>query len=167
MPKVNAYYALNTAVTSGRNALLQLESGATFLAEYKVGKGKVYLFSVPLNSSFCNLSQHALIVPLLYKMAILSMNLPQNSAIIGEKDELFVNQNLAVGDNVLHLINDENKTDIVPQLKTVNGGIQITTNGLLANAGYYSLMNSNNTLAVFHSIIIVKNPTCNLLAKMI
>ena len=149
LPKVNAYYALNTAVASGRNSLMQLESGATFLAEYTVGKGKVYLFTVPLNSSFCNLSQHALIVPLLYKMAILSMNLPQNSAIIGEKDELFFNENIAVGDNVLHLINEEKKTDIVPQLKTVNGGMQITTNGLLNNAGYYNLMNANNTLAVF------------------
>ena len=149
LPKVNAYYSLNTAVASGRNSLMQLESGATFLAEYTVGKGKVYLFTVPLNSSFCNLSQHALIVPLLYKMAILSMNLPQNSAIIGEKDELFFNENIAVGDNVLHLINEEKKTDIVPQLKTVNGGMQITTNGLLNNAGYYNLMNANNTLAVF------------------
>ncbi len=149
LPKVNAYYTLNTAVTSGRNTLLQLESGAAFLAEYKIGKGKVYLFTVPLNSPFCNLSQHALIVPLLYKMAILSMNLPQNSAIIGEKDELFVNQNLSVGDNVLHLINEDNKTDIVPQLKTVNGGIQITTNGLLTSSGYYNLTNANSTLAVF------------------
>ena len=149
LPKVNAYYTLNSAVTSGRNTLLQLESGAAFLAEYKTGKGKVYLFTVPLNSPFCNLSQHALIVPLLYKMAILSMNLPQNSAIIGEKDELFVNQNLSVGDNVLHLINEDNKTDIVPQLKTVNGGIQITTNGLLTSSGYYNLTNTNSTLAVF------------------
>jgi hypothetical protein len=82
-------------------------------------------------------------------MAILSMNLPQNSAIIGEKDELFFNENIAVEDNVLHLINEEKKTDIVPQLKTVNGGMQITTNGLLNNAGYYNLMNANNTLAVF------------------
>jgi hypothetical protein len=149
LPKVNAYYALNTSVSSGRNVLLQLESGATFLAEYKIGKGKVYLFTVPLSSPFCNLSQHALIVPLLYKMAILSMNLPQNSAIIGEKDELYVNENLSVGDNVLHLINDENKIDIVPQLKTINGGIQITTNGLLTSAGYYNLTNANNTNAVF------------------
>jgi len=82
-------------------------------------------------------------------MAILSMNLPQNSAIIGEKDELFVNENLSVGDNVLHLVNDENKIDIVPQLKTINGGIQITTNGLLTSAGYYNLTNANNTNAVF------------------
>jgi hypothetical protein len=149
LPKVNAYYSLNTAVASGRNSLMQLEAGATFLAEYTVGKGKVYLFTVPLNISFCNLSQHALIVPLLYKMAIISMNLPHKSAIIGEKDELFFNENIAVGDNVLHLINEEKKTDIVPQLKTVNGGMQITTNGLLNNAGYYNLMNANNTLAVF------------------
>jgi hypothetical protein len=149
LPKVNAYYSLNTSVASGRNVLLQLESGATFLAEYKIGKGKVYLFTVPLSSPFCSLSQHALIVPLLYKMAILSMNLPQNSAIIGEKDELFVNENLSVGDNVLHLVNDENKIDIVPQLKTINGGIQITTNGLLTSAGYYNLTNANNTNAVF------------------
>jgi hypothetical protein len=149
LPKVNAYYSLNTAVASGRNSLMQLESGASFLSEYTVGKGKMYLFTVPLNSAFCNLSQHALIVPLLYKMAILSMNLPQNSAIIGEKDELFVSENISVGDNVLHLTNEENKTDIVPQMKTVNGGIQIATNGLLTKAGYYNLTNANTTYAVF------------------
>ena len=109
----------------------------------------MYLFTVPLNSSFCNLSQHALIVPLLYKMAVLSLNLPQNCAIIGEKDELIVNENLTAGDNVFHLINEENKIDIVPQLKTINGGLQIATNGLVNKAGYYNLMNDKNTMAVF------------------
>ncbi len=149
LPNVNAYYSLNTSVTSGRNALMKLESGATFLADYFVGKGKAYLFTVPLNSSFCNLSQHALIVPLLYKMAILSMDMPQNCAIIGEKDELFIKENLNLGDDVLHLINDDNKIDIVPQLKIINGGTQISTNGLLNRAGYYNLMNANVTRAVF------------------
>ncbi len=149
LPSVNAYYSLNTSITSGRNTLMKLESGATFLADYIVGKGKVYLFTVPLSSSFCNLSQHALIVPILYKMAILSMDLPQNSAIIGEKDELFINENLNLGDDVLHLINDDNKIDIVPQMKIVNGGTQISTNGLLNRAGYYNLINANTTLAVF------------------
>jgi hypothetical protein len=149
LPSVTAYYNLSSSTNSTRNSLMQLESGATFLAEYTAGKGKVYLFTVPLNSSFCNLSQHALVVPLLYKMSILSMNLIQNSAVLGEKDEFFINQNLNTADDVMHLINEDLKIDVVPQLKTVNGGIQISTNGLINRAGYYSLMNSNNNVAVF------------------
>lgn len=149
LPKVYAYYQLSNGINSTRNSIMQLESGAAFLADYSIGNGKVYLFTVPLNSEFCPLSKQALIVPILYKMAVLSLHLPQNNAIIGEDDHLFLNEHFASGDNVLHLINEENKIDIVPQVKTVNGGEQISTNGLLNRAGYYNLMNDQSTNAVF------------------
>ena len=70
---------------NGGDRLLTLRSGQSFLTQSRVGgnsasrQGQLYLLASPLSADYGNLAQHALFVPVMYKMASLSVR-PQRTA---------------------------------------------------------------------------------------
>ncbi|QIP13213.1 hypothetical protein G8759_11535 [Spirosoma aureum] len=53
--------------------LLSTRDGSPLLTQSKAGQGSVYLIANPLASAYGNLAEHALFVPVMYKMAALSV----------------------------------------------------------------------------------------------
>ncbi|SDM82236.1 BatA domain-containing protein [Siphonobacter aquaeclarae] len=53
--------------------LLSFPSGEPFLTSSRAGTGKIYLLGAPLDSRFGDFSQHALFLPVMYKIAALSV----------------------------------------------------------------------------------------------
>lgn len=71
LPLVQKYYQLS----SGRapsEALMELPGRQPFWAGYRSGSGKIYLSAVPLQESYSNLPRHALLIPVLFRIALLS-----------------------------------------------------------------------------------------------
>jgi len=125
--------------SSSRIVLMQLQGGDPMLSEYTVGKGTLYLFTVPLSPGFSNLARHAMVVPLLYKMALLSMRQPLFSYTLGIELPITLDR-IAIGsDETFHLINKKLKVDLIPSHRNVPGGIQINTSGHVSQAGVYEL----------------------------
>jgi hypothetical protein len=52
--------------------ILRLRDGESYLAGFTSGAGKVYVFSAPLSSAYSDFREHALFVPVMYRMAMLS-----------------------------------------------------------------------------------------------
>ena len=57
---------------SKRRKLMELPGRQPFWAGYNSGKGKVYVSAVALNDDFSNLPRHALFVPVMFRIALLS-----------------------------------------------------------------------------------------------
>jgi hypothetical protein len=71
LPLVQKYYQLS----SGRapsEALMELPGRQPFWAGYRSGSGKVYVSAVPLQENYSNLPRHALLIPVLFRIALLS-----------------------------------------------------------------------------------------------
>jgi hypothetical protein len=79
----NVFGAQHGAVTMPRVApvlrwartgtdILRLKDGEGYLAEFRSATGKVYVFSAPLEEKYSDFAQHALFVPVMYRMAMLS-----------------------------------------------------------------------------------------------
>ncbi|MFC2125671.1 BatA domain-containing protein [Bacteroidota bacterium] len=56
---------------AGIRKLLSFRNGETFLA-YREGNGRIYLISTPLNDQYTDFHRHAVFVPVLYRMGIVS-----------------------------------------------------------------------------------------------
>ena len=56
---------------------MRLQDGESYLAEFASGAGKVYVFSAPFAKEFSDFVAHALFVPVMYRMAMLSYQLEQ------------------------------------------------------------------------------------------
>lgn len=134
--------------SASRLVLMQLQGGDPLLTEYTLGKGTIYLFSVPLNPGFSNLARHAMIVPVLYKMALLSMRQPAFSYTFGRELPIELARVSIGSDETFHLVNKNLKVDLIPAHRNVAGGIQINTSGQLNRAGSYELNSAQGIAAV-------------------
>jgi len=129
--------------------LLSLRSGATLLSQSRAGQGYVYVFGAPLATEYGNLPQHALFVPVMYKLAALSVR-PQRTAYSFDENTL----EMAVQNpkpNAVYRLKRE-KTELIP-VQRLNGTQLIMelpkSNQLSAGqeleAGYYELQVDGQT----------------------
>jgi hypothetical protein len=139
LPKVNEYYALSKTTRSNEEYLLKLQNGNNFLSKYTVGKGKLYLSAVGINSNFSNLGKHALFVPTLYKIAIYSQTSTPLFYTISN-DEIIETNAVVVGENAFHIKNVDNSFDIIPEHKSMDSKLLIYTHNQINNAGNYNLL---------------------------
>lgn len=140
LPIVTSHYLISKGRTAFKNDILTLKDGSPFITEYKVGKGKVYLSTVPLDKEISNFSDHAIFVPTMYNIALLSQkNYPlfhiigNNSTIDVERDEK---------DGVYHVKN--NNLDVIPRIRSTNKGTTVFINSGIDLADNYTL--ENNTV---------------------
>ncbi|MFD2718636.1 BatA domain-containing protein [Hymenobacter monticola] len=52
--------------------IMRLRDGESYLANFASGTGQVYVFSAPFAAAYSNFMEHALFVPVMYRMAMLS-----------------------------------------------------------------------------------------------
>jgi hypothetical protein len=66
----------------GRNGIdiLRLQDGDSYLTQFESGNGKLYAFAAPLTKSYSDFTTHALFVPVLYRLAMLSYHNDQRLA---------------------------------------------------------------------------------------
>ena len=66
----------------GRNGtdILRMRGGDSYLTEFTSGRGKVFVFAAPFDRAYSDFAAHALFVPVLYRLAMLSYDSNQQPA---------------------------------------------------------------------------------------
>lgn len=125
--------------------LLSLRNGQSYLAQVLSGLGKTYLFAAPLGQEHGNVSQHAIFVPVMYKIAASSVRQQRTSFTFDENPI-----SLTVGNpkpNSVYKLR-RNKTEIIPVQRVAGNqllleipqGDQASEN---LTAGYFELVLDN------------------------
>ena len=129
--------------------LLSLRDGNPLLTQSRVGSGAtagaVYLLASPLSSAYGNLAEHALFVPVMYKMAALSVR-PQRTAYSFDDNLLTIPVSNPSERAVYKLKHD--KLEIIPVQRVVGNQLLLEmpksnelATGQEVEAGYYELQN--------------------------
>lgn len=147
-PVVSRHYDLAGSSGVSGQTLMKLQGGGTLLEHYQAGKGSIYLFTVPMEGGFSNLSRHAVFAPLMYRMALLSTRPVALSSVLGHAQPLLLNLPPLSGDETFHLVNEQTKTDVIPSVKQVNGGLLISAEDQIPTAGQYELRRGNQLVAI-------------------
>ncbi|GAB3547517.1 BatA domain-containing protein [Spirosoma fluminis] len=145
MPSVSPVWRWN-----GGNRLLTLRDGNPLLTQLRAGnQGNVYILANPLASQYGNLAEHALFVPIMYKMAALSVK-AQRTAYSFDENVVTVPVSNASERAVYKLKRD--KLEIIPIQRTVGNQLVLEmpkSNELAAGqeveAGYYALQLNGKT----------------------
>ncbi|MEI6815141.1 MAG: BatA domain-containing protein [Bacteroidota bacterium] len=149
LPVVNKHYSIVKSSKSNEMPLLTMDNGESFLSKYPVEKGKVYVTSAPLNKEFSNFTQHAIFVPTILKITLLSINNNRLSYTIS-KDESFDFDKVQIsGDNVFHLTNKESNFDVIPEHRMMNNVYSIYLHNQIKSAGNFHLVSENKPLATY------------------
>ena len=147
LPIVSSHYLLSKNTTAYKNNILTLKDGNSFLTEYKVGKGSVYLSTVSLNKESSNFKNHALFVPTLYNIALLSQKNYPLFHIIGSNSTIDFNR--GEKDNVYHIKNQS--IDIIPRVRNTNTNTTIFINSEIETADNYTLENDNSKIGLSYN----------------
>ncbi|MCE6992919.1 BatA domain-containing protein [Dyadobacter sp. CY323] len=136
--------------------LLSLRNGQTYLNQASSGMGKVYLFASSLNPKYGNMAQHAIFVPIMYKIAASSVRAQRTSYKFDENPINLTIEN--PGANPVYKLR-RNKTELIP-VQRITGNqllLEIPEGDQLGEgltAGYYELIRDNKTeqiLALNHN----------------
>ena len=148
LPVVLQHYEFSGTTRSNREVIMKLQGGSSFLSKFEYGKGKIYLFAVPLKTSFSNLVKHAIFVPTIYKIALLSAREQKIFYTIGKDNGYEMDENNISGEEVFHLTNAEKKFDIIPEQRSGTQNTTLFFRGQVKESGNYDLMLKNKLAGV-------------------
>jgi len=145
LPIVKKYYQLSTSSGSNEN-IMQLPGGQAFWAGYNNGKGKVYVSAVPLNEDFSNLPRHALFVPIMFRIALLSGHDQPLFYTLGHDETIETTPIQSSEKQLLKLI--KGKQSIIPDVKQQEGSTLLYVSDQLQETGLYELKKQDSTVSV-------------------
>jgi len=145
LPVVKKYYQLSAA--SGSNeSLMQLPGGQAFWTGYNSGKGKVYVSAVPLNEDFGNLPRHALFVPIMFRIALLSGHDQPLFYTLGHDETVETTPLQTSEKQVLKLV--KGAQSIIPDVRQQEGSTLLYVSDQLQETGLYDLKKQDSTVSV-------------------
>lgn len=147
LPTVNGYFVQATGRSGSGETLMQLRSGAPLLSRHHIGNGQVYVFMAPFSGNLSNFARHAIFVPVMYRIALLSENTGRLAYAIGKDDRLELPAINITGDNVFHLLNEDIKFDVIPSHRSTSTGTMVSLNNQVVLAGNYELESAGKVIA--------------------
>ncbi|GAC1301134.1 MAG: BatA and WFA domain-containing protein [Mucilaginibacter sp.] len=146
LPIVNKYYQLSTSATNRAESIMSLP-GQPFWTGYTSGKGRVYVSAVALNEDFSNLPRHALFVPVMFRIALLSGHDQPLFYTLG-RDEMIETASMQIsGKQLLKLV--KGNQSIIADTKQREGNSLLYIADQLHEAGLYDLKKQDSIVAVF------------------
>jgi hypothetical protein len=149
LPVVKKYFPLSSRMNE--EAIMRLENRSSILSQVTSGRGKLFLSAVPVNTDFSGLPVHALFVPLMHRIALLSSGVQPVNAIIGRDQQAEINSaatGAVGGERVYHLINKQESKDIIVEEKTAAGKPFISFPNQIYKAGNYELHDGDKLVSV-------------------
>ena len=145
LPSVQGHYLLNTSQGLCQ-PIITLADGSILLASVPHGKGRLYLFSVPLTAQYTDFVSQALFVPTLYNMPLYSRPLPPASYTLGGFDPIFLQHIYdpsAPPPELTQALNQSSNQTLLPDIRRVGNRSAMIPHGELSLAGHYRLAGTN------------------------
>lgn len=147
LPVVNKYYQLSSSSNNRAENLMVLPGGRPFWAGYTSGRGKVYMSSVPLDENFSNLPRHALFVPVMFRITLLSGHDQPLFYTLGHDETIEIPPVQTSEKQLLKLV--KSGQAIIPDTKQQEGSTLLYIADQLHEIGLYDLKKQDSTVAVF------------------
>jgi len=146
LPVVKAYYEISRQLQSSQMVIMSMLNGKAFLTHESAGKGQIYLLAVPLEEQYSNFARHAVFVPALYRIALLSAASDPLYYIIGRDNKIELSNTFLKGDNTLKIASASGDFEFIPGLQNVNKKLNIRIYNQIRKAGHYKLLKNNEIL---------------------
>ncbi|MCK4407239.1 MAG: BatA domain-containing protein [Bacteroidales bacterium] len=146
LPVVLKHFKFTRLSRSEIEPLLKIQNGDEFLSVVPSGYGKLYLFAVPFETSFSNFTKHAIFVPVMYKIALLSDIGNRLFYTIGSNEYVELNQAQLKKDDVYKIKKENADFEIIPGQKYINNSLRMNMYDQIKQAGNYMLMNGEKNI---------------------
>ena len=146
LPMVQKYYQLATAAQTSAESLMELPGRQPFWTGYRSGGGKIYVSAVPLQESYSNLPRHALLLPIMFRMALLSGHDQPLFYTIGN-DGAVETAPIQVNEKQILKLTKGNQT-LIPDARQQEGSMLLYLADQVQQPGNYQLKKQDSLAAV-------------------
>jgi hypothetical protein len=146
LPKVFEHFEFTKITNSNSQSLVLLQNGQFLISLNPLGSGKIYLFSIPSDESCSNLLKHALFVPTLIKMSILSLKPSPVYYKTAVNEAIVLTTTANFSDKPLHIIKDDKKSDVIPEHRLMNNATTLFTQNQITEAGHYEVFENTSSM---------------------
>ncbi|TRX56060.1 hypothetical protein FNH22_16920 [Fulvivirga sp. M361] len=126
-----------------RTALLRTRTGKPFLSEIR-RNGKLFIISAPLDINFTTFQNHALFVPVMYRIAVQSAKLENNLYHVIDEELISIYLEEGINDKVVKLVKDEE--ELIPGQRVLGNRLLLEIPKYLLSAGFYDVKLEEQTL---------------------
>jgi hypothetical protein len=128
--------------------ILKYRGGAPFLSRFDRGQGKIYLMAASLQAEQNELVNHALFVPVMFRLAITSYKQEQHLANRLQSSAISVPlPQQTAGDGIYQLVRDS--VTFIPEQQVRGGRLIFNVPPDLEEAGFYELRHQNQVVGSF------------------
>jgi hypothetical protein len=146
LPAVKGYFEISRQSQSSQIAVMSLLNGKSFLTREAVKNGFVYLLAVPLGDEYSNFARHALFVPALYRIALLSAATDPLYYVIGRDSRIDLSNTFLSGDNTLKIVSASDDYEFIPGQQMLNKKLNLRLYNQVSKAGHYKLMKNDEVI---------------------
>jgi hypothetical protein len=146
LPISLSHFKLKKQKSHPSTNILTLNNGETFLSRHNNINGEVYILASPLHSDFTNFSKHAIFVPTLYRMTLLSNSTDQLYRIIGKDNSIRVNKTVDDSKEGIFHLTMGTELDIIPEYRTQGFTSELFLHHQISKSGFYKLQQDNKTI---------------------
>jgi hypothetical protein len=147
LPAVFRHYPIRRQANSMMEELLTLQNGDVFLGAEPTGKGTFYLCAAPLDQQWTNFPKHAIFVPSLYKIALLSNPGSQLYYTAGDNEDIIIKKTTLNGDQIFKIRSLDGNFEIIPEHRAIASQISIFTRNKVKKAGNYEIVYEGRRIA--------------------
>jgi hypothetical protein len=146
LPRVMRHYILSRASKSATEDLMKLQNGQPFLTVTKAGKGQVFLSVVPLDDKASNFPKNSVFVPVLYKIAILSVPfVPLFYSLSADNGIVIANDSLK-NKEVYKIKKLDSDFESVPEIRSNGSLTRLYPHDQIREAGLYTIMEGSRVV---------------------
>ncbi len=122
-------------------SLIKDETSESILDKTNIGRGSIYCFNVPLESSKSNFSTHAIFVPIFFNILQVQHNSNPPYYFLGTDKKFEIKINEQENNLKLKLTKENDSLEFIPQYNFISGKLSLSFQHQPNEAGIYKLSN--------------------------
>ncbi len=148
LPELQGHLRFENNSRSSESKLLWFQNNDKALSVQNEKKGKIWVFSFPLNKKSESFAKDILFVPTIYNIVLNSLPAQQLSYTIGKDNfvEIPNNQALDLNSNI-EIESESTGEKFIPVTNVSAQGVRVETSDQITKAGEYKLLNDNQQIA--------------------
>jgi len=149
LPLSLGHYPLTNYRQGVSDVIMDLQNSDPYITITRYGKGKLYLLASPAGDEYGNLVRHALWVPLIYRMAMLSRPHDELYYTLGKDNSISTSNIRLTGDQSFMMNLKGSDYGFIPGYQAVSESAELFFYDQIREAGHYELMAADQLLTSF------------------
>lgn len=145
-PIANSHFTFANQTKTINESIISTDKKDNILAVYPYSKAKFYIWAIPFNDKYTNITRHPIFVPVMYNIALNSLPEDKIYYIIGENEIIAMGCNPLLNDEVYHIKNKTRNIDFIPEQKIDNANIKLLLHQNIKMADNYRVTYNDKIL---------------------